>query len=92
MQIQIERSRIESIVVMIIERWSGAPLNNAQRLVLHDFMELEVQPLDRRQLLRRMATPDSILAWYLAFSRSRIPGRFCRRVPDSKAGYACYAA
>lgn len=92
MEIRIDSDRLEGMVAMIVERWSGEPLNGARRQVLHAFMEAEVKPLDRQELLHRMATPDDILEWFLAFSRTRIPGRFCEPLPESKETFACYAA
>ena len=41
----IDKKEVKRIFTLIVERWAGGTLNEAQRRALDDFMELEIKPL-----------------------------------------------
>ena len=87
----IDKKEVKKIFTVIVERWAGGTLNEAQRQALDDFMELEIKPLGSLEILDRMTTPGDTLEWFLTFLKTRMPKQYCESVPDANEDVFCFA-
>jgi hypothetical protein len=89
MEFHIDRNNLHTMMAMILRRWAGLALNADEDRILNDFIQTEVEPLDRLELLRRTGTPAQILAWFFSYLHSRTLARLCEGPPVAEDGGVC---
>ena len=88
----LDTQSIRRIVTMIVEGWTGQPLNDTYRRVLDQFMEEEIKPLSYLELLGRMGTSGDILQWFMDYTETCVPKHYCKSLQDTDSEFVCYAA
>ena len=92
MESQIDKDDVRTIIFMIVQRWAGGSLSTTEHQVVERFMEEEVNPLNRLELLQRMGTPGDILQWFMGYIRSRMIQVFCDLRPAAEDESVCVAS
>jgi hypothetical protein len=87
----IDTNNVRKIIAMVVEGWTGKALDDNENQALDEFMEKEVRPLDRLELLGRMGTPADTLTWFLTYLQNQTYDRCCNPLPASDDEFVCYA-
>ena len=88
----IDSKTIRTIILQMVEHWSGGPLSDEEQGILDHFMENEVKPLSNIEILDRMGTPADTINWFVSYMHSRITRKLCgERYPEEACmyGHAC---
>ena len=72
MAFQIDPDDLRATVFRCIAPWADGLPGRAERQVLDEFMQEEVLPLGRLELLDRMGSPGEIIKWFSEYLQTRI--------------------